>query len=368
MMNRILKDMRATAYFLARPTLLFYLFPWLMTLLVLGTVAQRYIGLFQSQKLFFGSFILWAGPLPLPGAYTTIGVIALGLCAKLLLKSPLRKHNAGIIIAHLSTLILLLGGLLTAVTREEGYMVLGAEDTSHKISDYHERELVMLKDGKALLHIPAADLHNGKEISSSELPFKLRIIRYCYNCRIEKRATPDNSMRGDAARLELQPAPYDSEDAKNQTGAMVEVSGTAAMDGNYITSEGLAQQPEFVLGNDKYGIVMQQEERDLPFDIHLLKFTKTEYPGTEIASSYRAEVQVIDGALKWNTVIEMNQPLRYRGYTLYQSSFVDTEDKLLTVLAVVKNSGAIFPYIAITAICIGLLLHLAITFARRRKS
>lgn len=366
-MNRMLKDMRAAVYFLASPLLLFYLFPWLMVLLVLGTVAQRYIGLFQSQQLFFGSFILWVGPLPLPGAYTTIGVIALGLCAKLLLKSPLRKHNAGIILAHLSTLILLLGGLLTAVTKEEGYIVLGAGETSHKISDYHDRELVILKNGKALLHVPATDLHNGKEISDAAMAFTLRIARYCYNCRIETRTVPDASMRGDAVKFDLQPLPYDSEDAKNLTSAIVEVRGAAAADGSYITSEGLVKQPEFMLGKDRYSIMMQQEERKLPFDIHLIKFTKTEYPGTEIARSYSSEVEVIDGALKWNTVIEMNQPLRYRGYTLYQSSFVDTDGQLYTVLAVVKDSGAIFPYIAITSICIGLLLHLAITFSRRRK-
>src|SRR6201995_1098163 len=121
-MSIIIKEIRSAAQFLAKPVLMFYALPWLMLLLVLGTVAQRYIGLYQSQKLFFGSFIFWLGVIPLPGAYATIGLLAIALCAKLVLKSPVRKHNAGTIIAHASVVVLLVGGLITAASREEGYM------------------------------------------------------------------------------------------------------------------------------------------------------------------------------------------------------------------------------------------------------
>jgi len=43
-------------------------------LVIVGTIAQKYIGLYQSQVRFFSSFILWAGPVPLPGGYPTLTV------------------------------------------------------------------------------------------------------------------------------------------------------------------------------------------------------------------------------------------------------------------------------------------------------
>ena len=54
----------------------------------------------------------------------------------------------------------------------------------------------------------------------------------------------------------------------------------------------------------------------------------------------------------------MNEPLRYKGYTFYQSSFIETPDGETSVLAAVKNYGRMFPYISSIIMCIGLLIHL----------
>lgn len=366
-MNIIIKEIRTVAFFLSRPVLLFFAMPWLMLLLVVGTVAQRYVGLYQSQKLFFGSFILWIGLIPMPGAYATIGIIALCLCAKLLLKSPVRKHNAGIIIAHVSTLVLLLGGLVTAVSREEGYMMLGNGQTSRQVSDYHKRELAIIKNGKLLDSVADSDISSGKVITAGEMPFSVKILKYCYNCKTALRDNSGVSMRGLAAKFDIDNAVYEKEDAQNQSGVMFDINGvSAAVDGTYLTSQGLVKQPEFNIGQDNYQFIIRQAERSVPFDIRLIKFEKSEYPGTDLARSYRSEVEVIDGSLKWNTVIEMNQPLRYRGYTLYQSSFIESDGKLATVLAVVKNSGDIFPYLAVGTLCLGLIIHITITLSRKK--
>lgn len=368
-MTIIFKEIRTLANFLSRPVLLFYALPWLMFLLVLGTVAQRYIGLYQSQKLFFGSFLLWVGIIPLPGAYATIGLIALGLCSKLLLKSPIRKHNAGIIIAHISTLVLLLGGLITAYSREEGYIMLLDNQTSHQVSDYHNRELAILKNGTLIKAVADSSIYNGETIAALDLPFSIKVVKYCYNCKTLIRSNPNAEMRELAAKFDIASKGYEKEDAQNQSAVLFSVTGISKdTDGNYLTSQGLNQQPEIKAGKDSYQIVIRQAERSIPFDIRLIKFEKFEYPGTDVARSYRSEVEVIDGSLKWKTVIEMNQPLRYRGYTLYQSSFVENDAGLATILAVVKNSGDIFPYLAVSTLCLGLIIHLFITLSRRKTA
>ena len=64
-----------------------------------------------------------------------------------------------------------------------------------------------------------------------------------------------------------------------------------------------------------------------------------------------------DGISK-HILIKMNEPLRHKGYTFYQSSFIESPDGETSVLAAVKNYGRLFPYISSIIMCIGLLLHL----------
>ncbi|SVA41121.1 uncharacterized protein METZ01_LOCUS93975, partial [marine metagenome] len=59
-------------------------------------------------------------------------------------------------------------------------------------------------------------------------------------------------------------------------------------------------------------------------------------------------------------LIQMNEPLRYKGYTFFQSSFIEGPEGETTVLAVVKNYGRLFPYISSIIMCIGLLFHLSL--------
>jgi len=368
MSTGIKRSLATAALALAEPVVLLYALPWLMFLLVAGTVAQRYIGLYQSEKLFFGSFILWLGYVPLPGAYATLGLIALCLITKLLLKSPWEKAQAGVIVTHISVLVLLAGALVTVVCREEGYMVLGPEDTSSTVYDYHLHELAIIKNGNVLLAVPQRALHEGAVITQS-LPFSLRIHSYCTNCTISPREHPDATLRGAAEKVDIAAAPLRQEDAENQSGVVCELTGLSQQqNGTYIAAEGLSQSPVIQLEKDRYELVMRHEERAIPFALRLIHFEKSDYPGTDMARSYSSQVAIKDGPLEWSAAIEMNQPLRHSGYTLYQSSFIEKDGKLFTVLAVVKNTGALFPYIAIATLCGGLLLHLGIMFLPRTKT
>ena len=63
----------------------------------------------------------------------------------------------------------------------------------------------------------------------------------------------------------------------------------------------------------------------------------------------------------------MNEPLRHKGYTFYQASFIDGELIQTTVLAAVKNYGRLFPYISTIVMCIGLLFHMIYKMYQGRK-
>ncbi len=85
---------------------------------------------------------------------------------------------------------------------------------------------------------------------------------------------------------------------------------------------------------------------------------KEVYAGTARARSYQSEVKLIEGGSERRVLIHMNHPLRHKGYTLYQSSFIENGDGQTTVLAVVHNQGRLFPYISCSIICFGLVFHL----------
>jgi hypothetical protein len=348
---------------LTHPGVMVYGLPALMALLTAGTISQRYIGLYESERLFFSSFILWIGLIPLPGAYTLLSVLSISLIAKLLFESPWSPQKSGIIITHMGAILLLLGGLLTAFTTEEGYIMLKPGETSARVSDYHLRELAIVKNGETVHSVPLQQLRAELKIAAESVPFTVRITAVCRNCVPTAPEKSSKPFHGIAKELTLAAAPLAAEDEENQAGAVLEISGAESADGIHIAYEPTRKQPEFTLGKDTYRIEMRHIARTLPFSVRLDEFRKANYPGTGIARSYESAITVSGDGIAWPFTVKMNHPLRYDGYTLYQSSFVTTDDGEFSVLAVVKNHGRVFPYVASLVMCIGIVTHLVM---RRR--
>jgi cytochrome c biogenesis protein ResB len=171
-----------------------------------------------------------------------------------------------------------------------------------------------------------------------------------------------------AQKLALSPAPLRKEDEENQFGVVFQVQGAdAAQDGIYLVYEMVPHHPAIQAGEDTYRIIARKVERRLPFTVRLDSFRKFSYPGSDIAQEYESVVTVSDGALQWQAAIRMNEPLRYRGYTLYQSSFLEQGGEQVSVLTVVKNAGRVFPYIASSVMCAGLLVHLLLRWRARQR-
>ena len=116
-----------------------------------------------------------------------------------------------------------------------------------------------------------------------------------------------------------------------------------------------------------YEIKLRRKRTYLPFELELIDFKKVMYPGTGIAKSYSSDINLIEFGIAKHILIKMNQPLRHRGYTFYQSSFIQSEDGETTVLAAVKNYGRLFPYISSITMCFGLLVYLVMRLPRLFK-
>ena len=240
----ILEFVLKTGRRLGRPDILFWSLPYLMILIFVGTIAQKSMGLHDAQAMFFSAFYFIYYGIPLPAGYTILSIMAVNAVCKFIFLSSWSKAKIGIHIIHLSVIVLLVGGLLTAITMREGFIPLREGSTTGTIMAFME----------------------------------------------------DPGAQGDM--------------------------------------------------------------KDLPFEITLNAFRRDVYPGTSMPREYESRVTITDGDMVWPAVISMNEPLRYGGYTFYQSSaLVDMEGQPVSVLSIVRNQGAIFPYVSGILLAIGLIYH-----------
>lgn len=369
---------RNTIRWLTQPAIVYYSLPALMILLTAGTLAQAELGLYAAHQKYFGSFIVWAGPheylqFPLPGGYLLIGLLSLNLLLKFIFYSEWSWRKSGIILAHLGALTLLIGGLLTALLAREGYMVIEEGRASPFVYDYHKRELAVFRDQQPLTAFDFDALTPGQTVRDNAIPFSLTILNSCRNCEILKRAETeqdfvDMDVRALAQFMALERKDEEKENEANLGGVTFNLTGVAAdVDGSYIAFEAMPRPITFETGGHSYTILFGKAQRRLPFSLELHDFKKEDYPGGMMSRAYSSEVSVVDDGARWKALIEMNKPLRYKGYTFYQSSFDQSGALERTILSVVENKGRVFPYIGTVIIALGLILHLLLSL-RKDKS
>lgn len=362
----MINNFKSKLLMLASPNVMFFSLIWLMVIVIVGTVAQKYVGLYQAQHAFFSSPFFWWGPIPFPGGLFVMSIIFWCLLVKLIFASKWNIQNAGVIVTHIGGLLILVGGLLTVLSSSEGSMQIYEGETSNFITDYHARELAVYDEATntKIMAVPLETLSAGTKVVVKETPLVIDIITACRNCEpIERNISPGSpsldEYKGRSKNFSLKAAALSKEDEQNRAGIEFRVSGAAKDDnGIYFSVDFIEEAPSVKVGDKSYRIALQRRHTYLPFNIKLIKFDKQLHPGTEIARSYRSDIILKDGGTEWKSVIQMNEPLRYKGYTFYQSSFIDEGEKKATILAVVKNAGRWFPYLSGAVIGIGLILHM----------
>ncbi len=349
--------------FVARTDVFFFALLWLIVLLAVGTISQKSIGLYAAQEKYFASWVVWIGDLvPVPGGAAVMSIIFAGLLAKVFLQKWGLK-DAGTLIVHVGAILLLFGGFLTARFSYEGNMVIAEGEEISYISDYHDLELAVTDtDKKTVIHFPETALVPGAVLSDPDLPFTITLEDYCENCALMRRKEPlsTDEAHGMIVNIALQPIPRAKQDEQNLTGITFKVKDAGeGVDGLYAIFKNMPiTQTLSTTDGSSYTLELRPVRVPLPFALELVNFERTFHPGTMMPKSYSAEVILKDNGLKWHSLIEMNRPLRYKGYTFYQSSFIADGRDETTVLAVVKNMGRLFPYISSIIMCIGLLVHL----------
>jgi cytochrome c biogenesis protein ResB len=100
------------------------------------------------------------------------------------------------------------------------------------------------------------------------------------------------------------------------------------------------------------------------FKIQLENFKVGQYEGISMAKSYESQVR-LDGVGS-PIVISMNDPLKHRGFTFYQSSFQEDETgkPTISVLSVNQDPGRWVKYLG----CIILISGIILLFSMRNQA
>lgn len=330
-----------------------------MALVVIGTVAQKYIGLFPATQKFFNSFIIWCGWLPLPGGATVITIIFLNLLLHFVMKSQWRLPQLGVTLTHLGVLVLVLGSVVSFFYKQEGFVILQQSKMTDQIYSYHDRVFTLMRNGQQIWQSADKDLIVNHDITKVDWPFVIRITRKEPNVILKRQHNAGPHEQGLAREYRLVPRKAKLEDELNQMGLLLTVTDKKTdRHYKYLLAEFMTGQQALKLNGVQYEFVLQRQSTALPFALRMEQLDQDYYIGTDVAQSYRTAFDVVEHEKEWPALVAMNAPLRYKGYTFYQASVLNLPGQPpASVFAVVRNIGWLFPYLASALIFIGLVLH-----------
>lgn len=388
----------------------------LLLVTFLGTVEQVEHGLFESQKKYFESMFVpsidvacvlramhvqYQGSfdLPvyiLPGGYLLMGLLGINMVlgglvrlkkeAVWLAKLPLRVVTArfseltpapravGVFIAHASIVFMLLAGVVSLYFKKDGAMSLREGQTSDEFQSFHDSviEIEKLspasKDGKRTsLVIDGSEFQDlgagkGRTFTHKDLPFELMVKNYEVNC-VPRRADAQETNRSVVDGFFLQPIKEELEQEKNTDGAYVTAKLKDGTEQEGIVWRFAAAPFSIKAGDEVWGVSLNRRAWKLPFSVKLDHFKREVHPGTEKARKFTSEVTVVEHGQEMKKIITMNEPLRSRGYALFQQSFDmgqndDGSVRTSSTLQVVQNPSDHWPLISCIGAGIGLLIHM----------
>ncbi len=115
------------------------------------------------------------------------------------------------------------------------------------------------------------------------------------------------------------------------------------------------------VGREPIAVGYRPAERELPFSVKLVDFRKIDYPGTQMAAGFESDVELSDPprGVTLSRTISMNNPLKYRGYSLFQSSYIAGQTET-TVLSVRNDPGTGLVYAGFFIVVAGIVSMFAL--------
>jgi hypothetical protein len=378
------------------------LFALSMVLVFVGTLAQRDAGIWTvvhkyfrwwwvwvPLQVFFPSSIKVGGSFPFVGGWTIGTLLMINVVAAHTVRFRYTIRRAGIVLIHAGLIVLMSGELITGLFAVEGNMTIRQGGYANYAEIRENVELAFVTpaaDPKKEHHvvIPEGALRKGGRITNDELPFDVEVVKYMVNSKRAKLEPKEANLAsaGYGTDIKVVELPEVSGTDPNQTRDLASAyvrlykKGTDEVIDTYLVSIWFSAVPDLAaqkvsVGDKGYDLSLRFKRAYKPYTVHLHKFRHDLYPGTNTPKNFSSEVQLIDRSrdVDRNTVISMNNPLRYEGETFFQASFLENDEG--TILQVVRNPGWLLPYVSCSLVALGLVIHFGtylVIFLRRRAA
>ena len=293
-------------------------------------------------------------------------------------------RRAGIVLLHGGIALLMFSELLTGLRAEEANMRIVEGQTLSFAEDYRSAELAVSDksgaDKDSVTVVPQWMMReafdSGQLIDDPVLPFAIRVVKYMPNAttRLIQPGEDAIATRGEGLLRLAEERPGATGVANEQSvdlpAAYVELLGKDDQQPLGTVMLWAVPSPSFIVepvevDGKKFEVALRFKRLPKSYSVELLDFRHTRYVGTDTPKNFSSEVRLRDPEHNVNRPVKiwMNNPLRYGGDTLYQSSF-DPDNPNLTVLQVVTNSGWMIPYVSCMLIGTGMLAHFGAMFFR----
>ena len=334
-----------------------------------GTLEQVDHGLYTVQRKYFDSLYVvhYVGSVPilLPGGMATMVLFAINLFVGGMVRIRKTRRNVGVIVAHLGMMFLLVAGAVKQLRSEDGLMRLAPQQQGSVFSSSAKFEVVIWDATTPMgpvteYRIPPGDVrrlggNRTRLFKHADLPFEITLGDFVPSSRVVPAAgigVPQHDVIDGWTVREMNPK--DVSDVRIPSlYATVVTPGGEALRGILF---GVMRLPwTFEFDGRTWAVALRGEAYDLPFELRLDEFRKSDHPGMGMARSFESDVTRIKPDQPDRQVrIWMNNPLREDDYVVYQAQY----DGDSTILQIVKNPSDQWPKWACYVIGVGLMIAL----------
>ncbi|RLS52501.1 MAG: hypothetical protein DWH91_16605 [Planctomycetota bacterium] len=307
------------------------------------------------------------------------------------------QKRAGVVLLHAGIGLLMVYEIIVGMNAGtmEASMQIEEGHTATYTTDIRSSELAVidLSDAKEDVEtiIPGRMLVEGAAFDDSRLPFAIELLDYYPHSDLYNKVAKFRMSRpGQPAEAPKEPDLATT--GLGQTFRIVDLPTSVGTDtsGQVDTPSGYVRvidrqtrkevgiylvttiltRPESIQHNGKtYMLELRFRRTYTPFHLTLKDVQKNVYVGTDRPKDFRSVVTLVDkshGTKLEDVHIWMNNPLRYGGFTFYQSNYDPGGQGHgeITSLQVVENEGWMIPYMACMITAVGMLFQFGVVLLR----
>jgi ABC-type transport system involved in cytochrome c biogenesis permease subunit len=320
-------------------------------------------------------------------------VASLVLLAGLVMVFGVRGGN---VLIHIAVGLLMLGQFAFGDRQIEERMSLVEGQTTNVAFRSDETELAVIDTSDAaddrvtaISGRLLAARAGGTAITADNLPFDVRVVDYFPNSDVVRvgPVAPNPATTGIGTRFLASARPPEggaSSKSNIASGYVQLTEKSSGKDlGTYLVTQFLNDQAQIFMGapadecdmvdvnGTPWRLQLRYRREYKPYDVTLTDVRRIDYSASETPRDYSSYVTFTDRGTKAEQQgrIWMNNPVRYRGETFYQSQYSKVDlgngrEGEMTGLQVVENAGWLIPYVACVLAFWGMLMHFGGTFLR----